>query len=101
MSDHKWNGRQCDYCAVLWHEAEANDPCPLAPEATGWQPIATAPKDGTPIYAGRVGEARLTFYSQRSQAWCRLGTQQETQWEPTHWQPLPTPPADGEENRDD
>lgn len=69
-------------------------------DAQAWQPISSAPKDGTPILGGKVGEARWAFWSLNSQAWCRLGAGQETHWEPTHWMPLPAPPLAADQGKD-
>jgi hypothetical protein len=76
-----------------------------------WQPIETAPKDGTEIdiWGGvDVGRVAGAFWGQRSAdkaqrehfgfdefGWCREG---EDGWIypitwPTHWMPLPAPPA--------
>lgn len=58
-----------------------------------WQPIETAPKDGTDVLAlheGRTYQARWqddAFWFSAS-AWKSLA--------PTHWMPLPPPPATGE-----
>jgi len=63
-----------------------------------WQPIETAPKDGTPILLGIAGP----HYWPRSAWWCL----DEERWvvhkggrfsawfdiPPTHWMPLPSPP---------
>jgi hypothetical protein len=63
-----------------------------------WQPIETAPKNGTSLILGAIGEkAVLGFWSQRRTYWLRLGAQVGAQAEdriyPTHWMPLPDPPA--------
>ena len=73
-----------------------------------WQPIETAPKDGTPVLvfcpefpaehsrnvAPRVMEARWNNpgMDPRNGAW---GDPVYDEWncEPTHWMPLPAPPA--------
>ena len=72
-----------------------------------WQPIETAPKDGTPVlvYAEREGwrgtprivcAARLEHHKD----WCVYGCAPTILSEqvldsciPTHWMPLPEPPA--------
>ena len=63
--------------------------------ATAWQPIETAPRDGTTVLLWLVdgqmmidGEYAIQgFHSAR--AW---RTEFHVTAEPTHWQPLPTPP---------
>jgi hypothetical protein len=66
-----------------------------------WQPIATAPRDGTAIlcwpfnYSSLFeGEAEpeivIGFFSE-DDWWCE-STVAKT-FDPTHWRPLPTPPA--------
>jgi hypothetical protein len=75
-----------------------------------WQPIETAPKDGTAVllYANRFGWAdgyAIVCASYHVNQWRiygaagghpRVGKKNETQWldevQPTHWQPLPLPP---------
>ena len=74
-----------------------------------WQPIDTAPKDGTPIL-GWDGEhiAICYWYQYKLQSLFRSrrvsggwylsttgGMQEDSgSWLPTHWQPLPAPPTD-------
>jgi hypothetical protein len=67
---------------------------------TGWQPIETAPKDGTTFEGKLPDEARFTIKWKRD-AWafdyggCWLVLNQKNQ--PTHWVPLPPPPKKGDE----
>jgi hypothetical protein len=64
-----------------------------------WQPIDTAPKDGTVIWAftphERAGNSLIGGY-QYPCAWGE-GTWFDTMYfrnaSPTHWQPLPKPPT--------
>ena len=72
-----------------------------------WQPIETAPRDGTiiDVWLGDADESDLDFYcspgSKRSanwfwyrdkfRPWAGL-SQLMTFVEPTHWMPLPSPP---------
>lgn len=72
----------------------------LTAERDGWQPIETAPKDGTVVdlfypLLGRVADARWT--AELSMGWVTDGPMGETITRPnselTHWRPLPPPPA--------
>lgn len=74
----------------------------LATIPDGWQPIATAPKDGTPILLSIAGSdyySRSGWWSDRFDSWvCR-----ETETEATslinvitHWQRLPAPKPTGD-----
>jgi hypothetical protein len=73
----------------------------------GWQPIETAPRDGTRILAmirwswsdGTDGEAQdVIYWHARAQFWV-CGTPMnyvqvlDEGVAPTHWRPLPAPPA--------
>jgi hypothetical protein len=59
-----------------------------------WQPIETAPKDGTPVDLWTAEDGRFA-----DACWNSTRRRWETQWErlansvPTHWMPLPPPPA--------
>jgi hypothetical protein len=69
-----------------------------------WQPIASAPRDGTSIlvyepndelgdesiYVCRWGPRMLT--RDEAPAWVEASGEGYHVWEPTHWQPLPKPP---------
>lgn len=73
----------------------------------GWLPIETAPRDGTPFSACRMGEAAPWFtrliegYAEPPETtwWCETGDcwraiqRFHDEWNPTHWRPLPLPPA--------
>lgn len=67
-------------------------------EEANWQPIETAPKDGTRIDVWRRGE-RLTdvFWSDEEEWWSYMGDTYPIPLAaspaPTHWRPLPAPPA--------
>jgi hypothetical protein len=60
-----------------------------------WQPIKTAPKDGT-LILGWNGECHLIWYLDigRGEAWVNAATAYELKRDkqPTHWLPLPDPP---------
>lgn len=73
-----------------------------------WQPIGTAPKDGTPILAfclpRHIGSEKLMGFSYQAVVWWRGNKFPQSQWpwrvnhsdsaaEPTFWQPLPEPPT--------
>jgi hypothetical protein len=60
---------------------------------TTWQPIETAPKDGTHLlgYAPEFEHQPICTieYSVRYKNWWSIGNC----CQPTHWQPLPAPPS--------
>ncbi len=73
------------------------------PDANGWMPIESAPKDGTRILIGDFKEADpdehdygIAEFVQTK--WQGIG-QPDWYWSlngtfaPTHWQPLPLPPV--------
>lgn len=68
-----------------------------------WQPIETAPKDGTRVLLGRAEWVEIGRWLANSRAYrgAPLGTWMDDadnggpeghDW-PTHWMPLPPPPA--------
>lgn len=70
-----------------------------------WQPIGTAPKDGTPVLiwdSGRLHEARWEPMRWNREdddmtgawaiRWAEIDSYGVTPDEPTHWMPLPDPP---------
>lgn len=79
----------------------------VAPPKTGWQPIETAPKDGTVIrgYAPELFDADFNPSSSVEACWqdeegwkCAVWCPSFDVWNTdvvplTHWQPLPAPPA--------
>jgi hypothetical protein len=73
-----------------------------------WQPIETAPKDGSEFqaWAGSYDggwwepKARINPESERVELWQRVDYDQDgweaengDDWNVTHWMPLPTPPT--------
>lgn len=75
----------------------------LGIQTDGWQPIETAPKDGTVILAWSVGqsedsETQLIFwyddpdYPDEPPYWC-VNYEGHSNLVPTHWMPLPGAPA--------
>lgn len=77
-----------------------------APSREGWQPIETAPRDGSEIILHDRGTVGTGFYSEAPEA-----RRAEAGWfweddrgnlliaknaDPTHWMPLPSPPQDRE-----
>jgi len=76
----------------------------LVEEGEVWQPIETAPKDGTKFLAGRFvdqcREGRNGFIAvdrwrarERGDEYTGLGKFNERFWPATHWRPLPAPPT--------
>ena len=76
---------------------------------TDWQPIETAPKNGTiiDVWLGDCDESDRKFYcsgeTRRSPGWAWAnnkwrpwgGLNSATFVKPTHWMPLPDPPESG------
>ena len=68
------------------------------PKFGEWQPIETAPKDGSLIMIGRLGwamPARWRFYETLGSGYWVFSNNQhikKTDSQPTHWMPLPEPP---------
>lgn len=58
---------------------------------TNWQPIETAPKDGTEILVYSDGRVISTFWSFCAEDWVDV-LRGYTMRDPTHWMSLPEPP---------
>ena len=66
----------------------------IKPRPPAWQPIETAPKDGTDVLLYREYSTDVGSYSYqegRNTVWACGSFMLHG---PTHWMPLPTPPAD-------
>jgi hypothetical protein len=77
-------------------------------EMTDWQPIETAPKDGTailiwPAQSALTGstECMIISYVVRwhdwKESWIEASGEEYDTFYPTHWMPLPPPPKKGDE----
>ncbi|MFP5078252.1 DUF551 domain-containing protein [Rhizobium sp. YIM 134829] len=74
-------------------------PEPDAGRVEGWQPIETAPKDGTKILCicmrtdeavkHRLGIIAVDRWTKQYDGWANFN---ERFWPATHWMPLPLPP---------
>ena len=65
-------------------------------KAGAWQPIETAPKDGTDIWLGRFGahnERLIGFWYKPHKHWKDYYSSGELCFTPTHWRPLQTAPT--------
>jgi hypothetical protein len=61
-------------------------------QVSGWQPIETAPKDGTTIL-GFWCNGEMHTGSICNGEWIPAWEHQNNNWDiPTHWMPLPPPP---------
>lgn len=104
------------YDKTMQRIAEA--PSPTPPAGDGWEPIETAPKDGTDVLlAGALGggwrvtvghwttdeecrtpigdcggECRCIEYDYHDPSWISWDGGFCDPWPATHWQPLPAPP---------
>jgi hypothetical protein len=70
---------------------------------TEWQPIETAPKDGTPVlgFFGLTAgdeppDMAVTKFNPESGAWISTEVPFEEFDTPTHWMPLPDPPKESQ-----
>lgn len=81
--------------ALAAREAE----CERLRSALAWQPIETAPKDGTPFLAWNGHWRGVAMYFEARYEEDPEWVDEQTNYiepEPTHWMPLPTPPKGGE-----
>ncbi len=61
-----------------------------------WQPIETAPKDGTAMLVHDEGAVFIAVFDEDEGAWMDIAGApgyQRVEPAPTHWMPLPDPPA--------
>lgn len=93
---------------VLMLESEEFEPVPLGaiPPAiyrpisltlAGWQPIETAPKDGTTVLVELAGDPPTTAYFSEEWGWLLAtpgGGATDRRCNPTHWMPLPESPKE-------
>lgn len=94
---YRVNCQACECRHPLWDTAETAKRewnTRAAGDAPAWQPIETAPKDGTAFLAWR-GIERGPFQcwwndDGREAYWMDYA---DTEPNPTHWQPLPAPPV--------
>jgi hypothetical protein len=62
----------------------------------GWQPIETAPRDGTEVVGmWMYGGANHCIMVWKLDKWCRKFNVNYS-YTPTHWMPLPAAPTEGE-----
>lgn len=60
-----------------------------------WQPIETAPKDGTHVQLYRPVIQFVGFWGGDNSKWCAVAPGQPSLRPlPTHWKPLSNPPED-------
>ena len=78
------------HVAARWNRRAA-----ARPDREGWQPIETAPKDGTSciVYDGTVHVAEFV---EGLGHWLSVGGDRGASW-PSKWQPCPNPPSDHEQ----
>jgi hypothetical protein len=90
-------------CFELWNTRAAG-----ASEGQAWQPIATAPRDGSNILIrfGRDGISQAKYVAGTPHPWKFIDTNDgitwlinhavDTEYGPTHWMPLPPPDTSAE-----
>lgn len=77
-----------------------------ATQSDEWQPIETAPKDGTPIIIATCGKhgwyidcAENWFEENGSDVWLAREDSKVVSDKPTHWRPLPSAPVKQEDTK--
>jgi hypothetical protein len=76
-----------------------------APQDSGWQPIDTAPKDGTRVLIAlwawnQPNTERLYYWAEFCEGeWCEPDNLDIQYFAPTHWRPLPPPPGEQQEGK--
>ena len=98
LDDFGYADGQTDTAWMAW-QARAS----LSAGDAGWQPIETAPKDGTQILAyihiddGDIGVMKWMDFGQGLALWVwsdeLMGEVDPDPYQPTHWMPLPPPPS--------
>jgi hypothetical protein len=86
---------ECEIAQTRLNKAVAEVARLTQEQSSGWQPIETAPKDGTWFLAHEPGESMKamrwdTDTRDKNHAW---RDHELLKYEPTHWMPLPDPPA--------
>jgi hypothetical protein len=61
-----------------------------------WQPIKTAPKDGTWMLLSEQNFWHVVRWSEEFKAWEDAESFMGPSFKPTHWQPLPEEPVEDE-----
>jgi hypothetical protein len=79
---------------------QAPGPCPYydtpAENSDAWQPISSAPRDGTTVLLFAPGwDSSKTGWTFGKANWqdCPFHHGGDPKYEPTHWMPLPSPPS--------
>ena len=88
-----------DYCVLGNTVSRLRSELATLKAENEWQPIETAPKDGTVFLGYKLGQFRECYKVPRDDCdmWCFGGTSGADDLfpniKPTHWKPLPKPPA--------
>ncbi|NSY95783.1 DUF551 domain-containing protein [Agrobacterium tumefaciens] len=96
-----YNCRNCSCSLETGEEFNHGAQWNCRAEAAGWQPIETAPKDGTTFIAvmAEAYRPRATLCKLKDGKFLSPSQGEKfvvpgwNQWFPTHWMPLPTPPS--------
>jgi hypothetical protein len=88
--------KMCEWGGTDEQETTMNDDAraALAAAEPRWQPIETAPKDGTEIFACWSASKTVSVVSWFGDAWADANRDEVYVSPPTHWMPLPPPPGD-------
>jgi hypothetical protein len=82
-----------EYHGVYIHDFDKPDE---KPQFGQWQPIETAPKDGSDIllYEVPAGKTHIGYFSPVTDMSKKWGNHYGYGFDPSHWMPLPEPPKE-------
>lgn len=87
----KWGDFDADQ-QTIWDKAAVRFACLIGPAAPAWQPIESAPKDGTRIMVWDSDGVTTAHWCACQENWTEIPHNNDERSDFTHWQPLPETP---------